>query len=149
MRREPAAYLWDIREAALRIREFVVGYDFAKYTRTELVQSAVERQFEIIGEALSQLAKIAPAVASQIPDYQQIIAFRNILIHGYAVLDQSVVWKVIQGDWLCWRRRFRISSARSHRRPARHNRSRSPAARSSPADGAPYAVRNQPARVED
>jgi uncharacterized protein with HEPN domain len=35
---------------------------------------------------------------SQIPDYQQIIAFRNILIHGYAVLDQSVVWKVIQGD---------------------------------------------------
>jgi uncharacterized protein with HEPN domain len=58
----------------------------------------VERQFEIIGEALSQLAKVAPAVASQIPDYQQIIAFRNILIHGYAVLDQSVVWRVIQGD---------------------------------------------------
>jgi uncharacterized protein with HEPN domain len=98
MRREPAAYLWDIREASLRIREFVVGYDFAKYTSSELVQSAVERQFEIIGEALSQLAKIAPAVVSQIPDYQQIIAFRNILIHGYAVLDQSVVWKVIQGD---------------------------------------------------
>lgn len=98
MRREPAAYLWDIREAALRIREFVVGYDFARYVGSELIQSAVERQFEIIGEALSQLAKVAPAVASQIPDYQQIIAFRNILIHGYAVLDQSVVWKVIQGD---------------------------------------------------
>ncbi|MGH8200999.1 MAG: HepT-like ribonuclease domain-containing protein [Steroidobacteraceae bacterium] len=53
MRREPAAYLWDVREAALRIREFVVGYDFVRYTSSELVQSAVERQFEIIGEALS------------------------------------------------------------------------------------------------
>jgi uncharacterized protein with HEPN domain len=98
MRREPAAYLWDVRAATLRIREFVVGYDFVRYASSELVQSAVERQFEIIGEALSQLAKVAPAVVSQIPDYQQVIAFRNILIHGYAVLDQSVVWKVIQGD---------------------------------------------------
>jgi uncharacterized protein with HEPN domain len=63
-----------------------------------LVQSAVERQFEIIGEALNQLSKIAPDLASKVPDYQQIVAFRNILIHGYASLDQVVVWRVIEND---------------------------------------------------
>ena len=60
------------------------------------MQSAVERQFEIIGEALNQLSKSAPQVAAQIPDSARIIAFRNILIHGYAVLDQSIVWRVVQ-----------------------------------------------------
>ncbi|HTV79151.1 MAG TPA: HepT-like ribonuclease domain-containing protein [Steroidobacteraceae bacterium] len=83
MRREPAAFLWDVHEAALRIHEV-------------LVQSAVERQFEIIGEALNQLSKVSPDIASRIPDCDQIIAFRNILIHGYAVLDIAIVWKVIQ-----------------------------------------------------
>jgi uncharacterized protein with HEPN domain len=96
MQREPAAFLWDVREAALRIHEFVVGLDFEKFAASALVQSAVERQFEIIGEALNQLSKMAPDIASRIPDCKQIIAFRNILIHGYAVLDKTVVWKVIQ-----------------------------------------------------
>lgn len=96
MQREPAAFLWDVHEAALRIREFVAGYDFDKFAASALVQSAVERQFEIIGEALNQLSKVAPEVASRIPDCGKIVAFRNILIHGYAVLDKSVVWKVIQ-----------------------------------------------------
>jgi uncharacterized protein with HEPN domain len=59
------------------------------------VQSAVERQFEVIGEALKQLSKVAPDIASKIPDCGQIIAFRNILIHGYTVLDKAIVWKVV------------------------------------------------------
>ncbi len=95
MQREPAAFLWDVHEATLRIREFIVAQDFETYSASVLVQSAVERQFEIIGEALNQLSKIAPDVASKIPDCGQIIAFRNILIHGYAVLDKVIVWKVI------------------------------------------------------
>jgi len=88
MQREPAAFLWDVHEATLRIREFVAGHDFSSYSASVLRQSAVERQFEIIGEALNQLSKIAPDVASKIPDRSQIIACRNILIHGYAALDR-------------------------------------------------------------
>lgn len=95
MQREPAAFLWDVNEAASRIREFVVGHDFETFAASVLVQSAVERQFEVIGEALKQLSKIAPDIASKIPDCGQIIAFRNILIHGYAVLDKAIVWKII------------------------------------------------------
>jgi len=55
MRRRPEAFLWDIREAAARIREFVGDLDLAGFSRSTLVQAAVERQFEIIGEALNQL----------------------------------------------------------------------------------------------
>jgi uncharacterized protein with HEPN domain len=60
------------------------------------VRAAVERQFEIIGEALNQLSKAAPEIVKQIPDSARIIAFRNILVHGYAVLDHSIVWSVVQ-----------------------------------------------------
>jgi uncharacterized protein with HEPN domain len=95
MQRESAAFLWDVHEATLRIREFTAGQDFETYSASALVQSAVERQFEIIGEALNQLSKIAPHIVSKISDCGQIIAFRNILIHGYAVLDKVIVWKVI------------------------------------------------------
>ena len=57
--------------------------------------SAVERKFEIIGEALGQLAKANSDLAARIPHLSQIVAFRNQLIHGYARVDHSTVWEVI------------------------------------------------------
>jgi uncharacterized protein with HEPN domain len=59
------------------------------------LRSAVERQFEIIGEALAQLAKRDPEVAALISDRRSIIAFRNTLIHGYAAIDDRLVWDVL------------------------------------------------------
>jgi uncharacterized protein with HEPN domain len=61
-----------------------------------MLRSAVERQLEIVGEALAQLARTDAAVASQIGEYQRIIAFRNILIHGYAEIDHRIVWSVLE-----------------------------------------------------
>ena len=61
-----------------------------------MLRSAVERQFEIVGEALNQLAKLAPGLSAQIPDLPRIVAFRNILIHGYAVVDNAIVWRAVQ-----------------------------------------------------
>jgi uncharacterized protein with HEPN domain len=55
----------------------------------------VERQFEIIGEALNQLSRLDRELAARIPDLPRIVAFRNILIHGYAVVDDELVWQVL------------------------------------------------------
>lgn len=95
MQRDASAFLWDVRNAAQLIDSFVVGSSFETFSGNVLVRSAAERQFEIIGEALSQLARVSPELARQIPDISRIIAFRNILIHGYAALNHAIVWKVI------------------------------------------------------
>ena len=63
---------------------------------SEVVQSAVERKFEIVGEALGRLAKADPALAERIPRYRESIAFRNLLIHGYAGVEPARVWRIIQ-----------------------------------------------------
>ncbi len=57
-----------------------------------MVRSAVERQFEIIGEALNQLSRADPTLAARVPDPRRLVAFRNILIHGYATVDDNIVW---------------------------------------------------------
>ena len=61
-----------------------------------MLRSAVERPLEIVGEALAQLARVDPATASAIGEYQRIIAFRNILVHGYADIDHHIVWNVVE-----------------------------------------------------
>ena len=65
MPRDPHAFLWDVREAGLAIQSFTAGFDAAAYSTNELVQSAVERKFEIIGEALNQLSKLNAVLAAR------------------------------------------------------------------------------------
>lgn len=96
MRRDARAYLWDIRQATDAIMRFVDGLDAVAFAEDELVYSAVERKFEIIGEALGQLSKVDPGLAQRIPNMRDIIAFRNILIHGYAGVEHRRVWDIAQ-----------------------------------------------------
>lgn len=96
MQRDSRAWLWDVREAASCIEQFTDGLNADDYARTPLVYSAVERKFEIIGEALNQMAKARPDLASRIPYLPQIVAFRNQLIHGYARVDHDTVWEAIR-----------------------------------------------------
>ena len=96
MRLEIKKYLYDIQYAIGLLKEFTGDKKFADYERNTMMRSAVERQFEIIGEAMAQLAKLDPALASRISKYQRIISFRNVLIHGYADVDNRLVWDVIQ-----------------------------------------------------
>jgi uncharacterized protein with HEPN domain len=95
MQPESAAFLWDVRAAGVRITTFAEGLSAATYAADELRKSAVERQLEIIGEALNRLRKADPEVAQRIPDISRIIGLRNILAHGYAVVDDAVVWSAV------------------------------------------------------
>jgi uncharacterized protein with HEPN domain len=98
MQRDPRAFLWDVREAALAIQSFTANMDATSYGNNELVQAAVERKFEVIGEALNQLTKLDAAMAARLPDLPQIVAFRNQLIHGYATVNPSTVWTIAQNS---------------------------------------------------
>jgi len=98
MRLEAKKHLEDARCAAELVVEFTTGKTRSDYEDDVLLRSGVERQFEIIGAALNRLRNEAADVSEQIPNHRRIVAFRNILIHGYDVVDNDVVWDVIQGD---------------------------------------------------
>jgi len=94
MERDPRAFLWDVQQAVIAIQQFIQGMDATSYADSALVRSAVERQFEIIGEALNRLSKISPDLAQKVPNLREIIGFRNILIHGYVSINHARVWQI-------------------------------------------------------
>ena len=96
MQLEIKKYLYDIQQAADLIAQFTVGKEFKDYQREPMLRLAVERAFAIIGEALSRLSKLDSALVTRISAYQRIIAFRNILVHAYAEVDDRIVWDVIE-----------------------------------------------------
>lgn len=95
---EAAALLWDARRALDRIVRFTADRSYADYLKDDMLRSAVERQFEIIGEAFTVLRRTAPDVAAELPDLPKAIAFRNVLIHGYADINHVIVWDSVQDD---------------------------------------------------
>lgn len=98
MPRDGRALVWDARRALARVQEFSAGKSFTDYESDALLRSAIERQVQIIGEALNQLARVDPDRAARIPDLRGIIAVRNIIVHGYATLDNTLVWAILGED---------------------------------------------------
>ena len=96
MRIEALKYLYDIRQAAVLVDVFLAGKTLADYRRDAMLRAAVEREFTIIGEAVSQLAKVDRELVFSITNYRRIISFRNLLIHGYGVVDDALVWDVVE-----------------------------------------------------
>jgi uncharacterized protein with HEPN domain len=98
METEEKKFLYDIAQAAKDVRAFTENLSFADYTPNRLVKAAVERKFEIMGEALNRLHKISPETAESVRNHKKIIAFRNVLIHGYDVVSDPIVWDIIQNS---------------------------------------------------
>ena len=90
--------LWDAQQAAERVVRFTAAKSFADYEADDYLRSAVERQFEIVDEALNQLSRLDPATAATIAELPRIVAFRNLLIHGYASVDNRIVRGMIEGS---------------------------------------------------
>lgn len=98
MRREPTSYLWDADQAAGFVLDFAAGRALDDLHRDPLLRSAIERQLQNMGEALAQLSQAFPGVAARIPKVDQIIGFRNVLVHGYHQLNYATVWMTITDD---------------------------------------------------
>ena len=98
MLRRKLGYLWDVADAADAILQFVEGVSFQGYCDSGIIHSAVERKFEIIGEALSQLRKLDSILAAELPEIEKAIGFRNLLAHGYAYVEHDKVWNIICND---------------------------------------------------
>jgi uncharacterized protein with HEPN domain len=88
-------YLQHIRDSIAAIEEYVAGGREA-FLRERLIQDAVIRNFEIIGEAASRIS--AASRGRRGLPWRKIIAFRNRLIHGYWSVDPILVWDVVTKD---------------------------------------------------
>jgi uncharacterized protein with HEPN domain len=95
MRLDSRKHLEDMRQAAQSIAEFVAGKSLDDYVASRLLRAAVEREFEVIGEALKRLLRTDPSAASRITHAARIVSFRNILAHGYDVVEDEVVWDIV------------------------------------------------------
>lgn len=85
--------LLDITLSCEEISGFIEGKDYESFKSNRLLQLALEREFEIIGEALFRLEKIdLENLAKKIPEYRRIIGFRNIIAHGYDIIDDAALW---------------------------------------------------------
>ena len=96
MGHEPKKHLFDIIQAGELIVQFTSGKTLEQYRNDAQLRSAVERQFQIIGEALQQLHRGFPDVAEKITYYRSIIDFRRILVHGYDRVEDDIVWGIIE-----------------------------------------------------
>jgi uncharacterized protein with HEPN domain len=98
MPHELPKYLYDVRQACAALEEFIQGKTFDQYLKDHMLQAAVERKLTIIGEALLKAVKIDPTLDQSVKDLSQIIAFRNVLVHGYASINHKTVWGVLEND---------------------------------------------------
>jgi uncharacterized protein with HEPN domain len=94
--RNPQKYLYDIMDCCQFLLDFTKNKTVEDYKNDRAFRSAVERELQIIGEAINQLDNVSPETAAQISEHRNIIGFRNILVHGYDSLNPETVWNVIE-----------------------------------------------------
>jgi len=94
MKREVKKYLFDIMVSISSINDYLsTTRDFFEYQNNKLLRRAVEREIEIIGEAMSRILKLDPSI--KIKNTRQIVDTRNWVIHGYDKVDNVVIWGII------------------------------------------------------
>ncbi len=94
--RDPRLFLADIDTAVGRILEYTAGGE-AEFKSSTLIQDAVVRQLEIIGEAARNLDDHLLSQEASIP-WSKVVGMRHILAHGYYQIDSGVVWDTVSSD---------------------------------------------------
>jgi uncharacterized protein with HEPN domain len=97
MRHKSPKWLWDMQDAASFIIRETEGKSLQDLESTPLLRLAVERQFEILGEAARRLRDYDPEVANRIPGIHDAIGVRNVIAREYDDVNYHVLWGTIQG----------------------------------------------------
>lgn len=97
MKRDDRVYLQHILDAVRRIESHVDGLDEGEFLRRPLVQVAVIRQLEIIGEASKRLSGDVCRMADEIP-WKDVTGMRDKLTHDYFGVDLNQVWLTVSDD---------------------------------------------------
>jgi len=96
MPHDPAKLAEDILRTIEEIEGFCQSKTFSDFKNDRGLQLIVERELEIIGEALTRLRRDHLQLAQQIHDAEKIIGLRNILAHGYDILEHEILWDVVE-----------------------------------------------------
>lgn len=96
MEHEIKKHLIDILKAISEIKVFTKGKEFKDFINERALQLIVERELEIIGEAMNRMLRINPEIDKIIPDINKIIGLRNILAHGYDIIEYEILWDVVE-----------------------------------------------------
>lgn len=91
------ASIWDMVQAIRYIQSFTTNFSFEEYLDDIRTRSAVERQFEILGEAAGRVSEEFRQANSAI-NWQRIVGLRNIVIHRYDAVDQDILWTIINSE---------------------------------------------------
>lgn len=96
--RDARAFLWDIHNGCTLLLKIAATKTFDEYAADDVLRLAVERQFEIIAEALRNVLELNPSLGARISAAPQIIAFRNRIAHDYWRVIARIVWATIHDD---------------------------------------------------
>ena len=89
-------HLHDLDGVLTEIEGFTAGRTLQELLEDRSLQLILEREFEILGEALGRLLRDDPEIEPVITHARRIIGLRNLLAHGYDVVDHRVLWSVVQ-----------------------------------------------------
>ena len=95
MPRDYRLYMDDILESCRKIRQFTAGVSFQEFNQNAMMQDAVMRNFEIIGETVNHLPDEIKSLYHDVA-LAEIVAFRNVLAHGYFAIKLEVLWSAIE-----------------------------------------------------
>lgn len=95
MRRNQYKFIFDMLDACRFLLEQTQNENVDRYKKDRMFRSAIERELQIIGEAMMQLKGLNPEAAARFTEHDRIIGFRHVLVHGYHDLDPDLVWLVV------------------------------------------------------
>ncbi len=97
MEKEVQAWREDIKQTIDEIEEFLperrVFFEFKRDLKT---RKAIERNIEIIGEAVNRILNVNPEI--QIANARKIVDTRNRIIHGYDTVSENIIWVIVSND---------------------------------------------------